>query len=327
MKRRDIGLASLGLLASSVAPRFTAAQPPQGNWPTRSVRWVVGYGAGGASDVIARLVGGVITERTTTPVVVENRPSGGAIVATENVVRSPADGYTLLQVDNTVLVYNPALYGRLPFNPDTDLTPVSFMGRFPFFVLVRKDSPHRTFADLLAASKGTPVTFGTPAVASPHHLGMELLKIRSGLDATHVPFRGTPPAIQEMLAGRIDCMMCDGTATLPLLASGDARALVTVHAERTPFAKDVPTARELGYDAVAPGWQGVCVSAATPTPVREMIEAGLASALATAKVNERLATLGAERPGGGAKEFVAYVQQERATWRPLIRELGLRMDS
>ncbi|MCQ4159890.1 tripartite tricarboxylate transporter substrate binding protein [Roseomonas sp. GC11] len=332
MKRRTLGLASLGwaslgLAASPVPLRCAQAQPPQGAWPSRSVRWQVGYGAGGASDMLARLVGGVITERTTIPVVVENRPSGGAIVATENVVRSAADGYTLLQVDNAVMVYNPALYTRLPFDPDADLAPVAFVGRFPLFVLVRRDSPHRSFADLLAASRRASVTYGTPSVASPHHLGMELLKIRSGLEATHVPFRGTPPAVQDMLAGRIDCMMCDGMAALPLLASGDARALLAAHGERLPYALDVPTARELGFDAVAPGWQGVCVAAATPAPVREMIESALASALAAPKVTERLATLGAERPAGGVREFLAYIRQERALWRPLIRELGLRMDS
>jgi tripartite-type tricarboxylate transporter receptor subunit TctC len=287
---------------------------------------VVGYGAGGASDVLARLLGGAITERSGIAIVVENRPSGGAIVATENAVRSAADGHTLLQVDNAIMVYNPALYARLPFDPDAELAPVASVGRFPFFVLVRRDSPHRSFASLLAASRTAPFTYGTPAVASPHHLGMELLRMRSGLEAVHVPFRGTPPAIQEMLAGRIDGMMCDVTATLPLLRSGDARALLTVHPERSAPAREVPTARELGYDAVAPGFQGVAVAAATPDPLRIAIEQALAQAVVAPRVQERLTSLGGELPEGNAQDFTTYLQRERAFWRPLIRDLGLRMD-
>ncbi|MCK8785948.1 tripartite tricarboxylate transporter substrate binding protein [Roseomonas sp. NAR14] len=324
MLRRDLLGAALGLGAAPLAARTAFAQD---GWPTRTVRWMVGYGAGGTSDVLARLLGKAMTELSGQSVVVENRPSGGAIVATEVVVRAPADGYTLLQVDNGVMVYNPALYSRLPFDPDTDLVPVNFIGRFPMIVMVRKESPYRSFADLLAASKKEAVTFGTPAVASPHHLGMELLKLRSGLDATHVPFRGTPPAIQEMLAGRIDCAMIDLGNVLPLVQAGAARALVAVHEARAPALPETPTARELGYDVVAPGWQGVVVARGTQPAQVAAMDRALQAALDTPEVKAKLATYGGERLPGGPAEFAAYIRRENAAWRPLIRDLGLRMDS
>ena len=332
MRRRDILRSALGiglgLAAPPLARRPQAHGAGQGDWPNRQLRWVVGYPAGGTSDVLARLLGRTITDGTGHSVVVEKRPGGGAIVATEAVIRAPADGHTVLQVDNGVMVYNAALYARLPFDPDADLLPVGLIGRFPMFVVVRRDSPIRDFADMLAAGRrGDGLTFATPAVASPHHLAMEVLMARSGLEATHVPFRGTPAAIGEMLSGRVDCMVCDVGSTLPLLRSGDARALLTVDAARSAQAPDVPTARELGYDAVAPGWQGVCVAKGTPPSLVEAMDRLLQAALASGEGKAMLQALGANRSAGGPKAFADYIRSENALWRPLIRRLGLRMDA
>src|SRR5919206_1120038 len=160
-----IGAAALaGSVARAQGQVAGQAQP----WPDRPIRWIVGYPPGGASDTFARLIGGHIGTRLGQNVVVENRPGGGAVVASEAVARSAPDGYTLLHVDNGILVYNPALYSRLPFDPDRDFQGVGFIGRFPLFIVVRPDNPATSFADFVARSKARAPNYGTPAVASPH---------------------------------------------------------------------------------------------------------------------------------------------------------------
>ncbi|TPG57239.1 tripartite tricarboxylate transporter substrate binding protein [Roseomonas nepalensis] len=292
------------------------------------MRWVVGYAPGGASDIFARLIARQMGPALGQSIVVENRPSGGAIVATENVVRSPADGYSLLHVDNGVLVYNPALYARLPFDPDRDLTSVGFIGRFPMLVVVRPESPFQDFASLLAASKTRSITFGTPAVASPHQLAMEVLKRRSGLDATHIPYRGMPAAMNDMVAGQVDCVVVDVTNGLPFLSTNRARALMVIGDSRAVALPAVPTAVELGYPgAVAYGWQGVSVAAGTPPAVVERLNALLRAAIESPEVSKQMRDVGAELVPRSPAEMAEFVRAENAAWRPLIRDLGIRLDA
>ena len=316
-----------GFSTSVLAAAATGARA-QGAWPERPLRWVVGYAPGGASDIFARMIARQMGPALGQNIVVENRPSGGAIVATENVVRSPADGYSLLHVDNGVLVYNPALYARLPFDPDRDLTSVGFIGRFPMLVVVRPESPFTRFADMLAASKTRSITFGTPAVASPHQLAMEVLKRRSGLDATHIPYRGMPAAMNDMVAGQVDCVVVDVTNGLPFLSTNRARALMVVGDRRAVALPGVPTAVELGYPgAVAYGWQGVSVAAGTPPAVVERLNALLRAAIESPEVSKQMRDIGAELVPRSPAEMAEFVRAENATWRPLIRDLGIRLDA
>ncbi|MBD0270611.1 MAG: tripartite tricarboxylate transporter substrate binding protein [Acetobacteraceae bacterium] len=325
------GLGALG----SVAPagRRAAAQQQQqqqqaSGWPNRPLRWLVGYPPGGPSDTFARLTGAHIGTRLGQSVLVENRPGGGAVLASEAAARSAADGYTLLHVDNGILVYNPALYARLPYDPDRDLQGVGFIGRFPLFIVVRPDDPARDFADFLARSRVRAPNYGTPAVASPHHLAMEMVKRRTGLQANHVPYRGGPAAMQDLLAGQVDSVMIDCATGIPLIASGRVRALCALGETRSPRAPDVPTLRELGAgDVVAFGWQGMSVPAGVPAPVLDRLAEALRAAVAAEDVRARFETLGIESADWAPAEFDAFVRRENAAWRPLIRELGIRLDS
>lgn len=313
----------LAMLPAAALP--AAAQA----WPARPLRWVVGYPPGGASDVMARLFGNALTARLGQPVVVENRPGGGAVLATELVVRAPADGYTMLTVDNGVLAYNSALYARLPFDPDRDLVPVGFIGLFPLMILVRPDHPARDFAGLLAWAKGSAQvpTYGTPGVASPHHLAMELVRRRTGMPATHVPYRGGPPAMNDLLAGLVDIVVMDTATGLPFVTSGRARALAALSERRIAALPDLPTLAELGHpELVAYGWQGVAVAAGTPEPVVTRLNAELVAVVGMPEVAGRLQAIGAEASPVDAAAFRAFVAKEAATWRPLIRELGIRID-
>ncbi|MBP0443496.1 tripartite tricarboxylate transporter substrate binding protein [Roseomonas sp. SSH11] len=325
LTRRGLARGALGLGAASFTPSLAGAQ---GNWPERPLRLVIGYPPGGASDLFGRMIAGQVGPRLGQNVVVENRPGGGAVVASEAVARAPADGYTLLHVDNGILVYNPALYARLPYDPDKDLAGVGFIGRFPLFLVVRADSPITDLAGYIAASRTRAPTYGSPAVASPHHLAMEMFKRRAGFDATHVPYRGGPAAMQDLLAGTVDSVMIDCATGTAFIRDGKVRALCVLSEARSPTSPDVPTTRELGHaNAIAYGWQGVSVPAGTPAPVIARLSAELARAIASDEIQARFTTLGIERANYSPAEFAAFVQRENTEWRPLIRELGIRLDS
>lgn len=318
-RRGAIG-AGLGLAAG-------AARAQPAGWPDRPFRLVVGYPAGGPSDVFARLMAGQMGPRLGQTVVVENRPGGGAVLASETAVRAPADGHTWLHTDNGILVYNPALYARLPYDPDRDLAGVGFIGSFPLYIVCRADAPWADFPALLAASRTRPPTYGSPAVASPHHLAMELVKRRSGLEAEHVPYRGGQAAMQDLLAGSVETVMIDTATGLPFIRDGRVRALAVLTEARTPEAPAVPTMRELGHDAVAFGWQGISVPKATPARIVARLNAELVRAVASEEVQARCRTLGIQTNAWSAEEFDAFVARENALWRPLIRELAIRLDS
>ncbi len=297
------------------------------SFPDRPIRWIIGYPPGGASDAFGRLIAGLMGPRLGQNVVVENRPGGGAVLASETVARSPADGHTWLHVDNGILVYNPALYARLPINPDSDFTGVGFIGRFPLYLVVKADSPWQSFADYQAAARTRAPNYGTPAVASPHHLAMEMVKRRTGIDAQHVPFRGGPAAMQELLAGNIESVVIDTATGLPFITDGRVRALCVLNEARAPHAPNVPTLRELGFpDAVAYGWQGMSVPAATPAAIIARLSTDMIAAIQSPEISSRMNTLGIEYRPWSPAEFNAFVVAENAVWRPLIRELGIRID-
>lgn len=320
--RRDIARATLGL--GVTLPLTARAQ----SFPERSPRWIVGYPPGGASDTFARLIGAQMGQRLGQTVVVENRPGGGAVLASELVARAPADGYTWMHVDNGILTYNPALFTRLPLNPDTDFTGVGFIGRFPLYIVVRPERAPRSFAELLTASRTRAPTYGTPAVASPHHLAMELVMRRTGMAATHVPYRGGPAAIQDLLAGNVDSVVIDTATGLPFIRDGRVRALAVLSDARSPQLPDVQTMAELGHaNTVAYGWQGMSVPAATPTPIIARLSAEMIAAIQSPEITARMTMLGIEYQPWTPAQFNAFVAAENALWRPLIRELGIRLDS
>ena len=325
IERRGV-VAGFGAAALAAAPG-ARAQSGTASWPDRPLRWIVGYPPGGASDTFARLIGSHMAATLGQGVVVENRPGGGAVVASDAVARSAPDGYTLMHVDNGILVYNPALYARLPFDPDRDFQGIGFIGRFPLFLVVRPDSPVKDFADLVAQSKVKAPNYGSPAVASPHHLAMEMVKRRTGLEATHVPYRGGPAAMQDLLAGNLDSVVIDCATGIPFITGGKVKTLCVFSEARSPRAPEVPTLRELGFaNAVAYGWQGMSAPSGVPAPVVAKLAEALKAGVGAPDVQDRFKTLGIESAPWTPAEFQAFVARENAEWRPLIRELGIRLD-
>jgi tripartite-type tricarboxylate transporter receptor subunit TctC len=316
LTRRTLGLATLALPAAAQAQSFD-----------RQIRWIVPYGAGGPTDTFARLIGRHMGPKLGQTVLVDNRPGGGGVLATETVLQQPADGHTLLLVDNGMVVYSPALYARLPYNPDTALTGVGIIARFPLILIVRNESPIRDWAQFLAAAKAKAPTFGSGAVASPQHLAMEYLARRAGFDATHVPYRNSPAAVQDLVAGQIDCMLTDSASSMGPIRQGQARALAVMTPARLPALPTVPTFRELGVNVdPAYAWMGMCVAAATPAPLVARLNTVLNEAIATDEVMQIVRNLSAEPVPGDAAAFNAQIRAESALWRPLIRELGIKLD-
>ncbi len=323
--RRRLAQAGLGL---SFLPAAAAGLPARAQaFPDRPLRWVVGYPPGGASDTFARLIGAQMAARLGQSVVVENRPGGGALLASEMVARAAPDGHTWMHVDNGILTYNPALFSRMPMNPDADFTGVGFIGRFPLYIVVRPEGAPRSFAEYLTAARTRAPTYGTPAVASPHHLAMELVKRRTGLDATHVPYRGGPAAMQDLLAGNVDSVVIDTATGLPFIRDGRVRALAVLSDARSPQAPEVPTMAELGHaNTVAYGWQGMSVPSGTPGAIIQRLSAEMIAAIQSPEIAARMSTLGIEYQPWTPAQFNAFVATENALWRPLIRELGIRLD-
>ena len=312
------------LAALALAPLAAQAQ----SFPDRAMRMVLAYGAGGPSDTVARLIARHMSAELGQTMVVDNRPGAGGQLATEQVTRAPGDGHSLLMVDNGMVIYAPALFARLPYDPDTDLTGVGMIARFPLMLIVRADNPVRDFAGFVAAARTRPPTFGSGGVASPHHLGMELLRRAAGFEATHVPYRNSPAAIQDMMAGQVDAMLADSATATLAMRNGQARALMVMAGERvTALAPDAPTSRELGMpDALADAWMALSTHAGTPAPSVARLNAALSRALAQEEVRTVLRNINAQPAPGDAAAFNAVVRAESARWRPLIRELGIRLE-
>ncbi len=311
------------LAALAALPLTARAQ----SFPDRQMRMVLAYGAGGPSDTVARLIARHMSAELGQTMVVDNRPGAGGQLATEQVTRAAGDGHTLLMVDNGMVIYAPALFARLPFDPDADLTGIGMIARFPLMLIVRADNPVRDFAGFVAAARTRAPTFGSGGVASPHHLGMELLRRAAGFEATHVPYRNSPAAIQDMMAGQVDAMLADSATATLAMRNNQARCLMVMATERVSLAPDAPTTRELGLpDALADAWMALSTHSGTPAPAVARLNAALGRALENEEVRTVLRNINAQPAPGDAAAFNAVVRAESARWRPLIRELGIRLE-
>ena len=251
-------------------------------FPDRPLRWVVGYPPGGASDVFARLIGTHIGAKLGQAVVVENRPGGGAVVASEAVVRSPG---RWLHACCTSTTASSSTTRRstagCPTTPTGTSRASASSAASRCSSWCARTARCRILPSFVARSKPQAPNYGTPAVASPHHLAMEMVKRRTGLEATHVPYRGGPAAMQDLLAGNVDAVVIDCATGIPFITTGRVRALCVFSEARAPRAPDVPTLRELGFaNAVAYGWQGMSVAAAVPAPIVARLAEGLKAGVA-----------------------------------------------
>lgn len=299
------------------------------NFPSKPIRWLVPYAAGGGSDFLARTIGQTLSTQVGQTVVVDNKPGANTAIAAAETARSPADGYTVLSADNGTLIFNPVLYKTLSYNPVKDLAPVTLMGRFPMILVVGPSLPVTSAKDFIAKAKATPegLNYGSAGAGSPHHLAMELLKVETGLTMTHVPYRGAAPALAEVAGGQVPTMMVDLAAGAAFIKSGKVKALAVANAKRLPQLPDVPTFAELGYKNVeAAALVGMVVPAATPADVITALNKQVVSAINEPAVHKRLSDFGVEPVGNTPAQFAELLKSETARWQKLIRDLKITLD-
>lgn len=299
------------------------------NFPSKPIRWLVPYAAGGGSDFLARTIGQTLSTQVGQTVVVDNKPGANTAIAAAETARSPADGYTVLSADNGTLIFNPVLYKTLSYNPGKDLAPVTLMGRFPMILVVGPGLPVTTAKDFIAKAKATPegLNYGSAGAGSPHHLAMELLKVETGLTMTHVPYRGAAPALAEVAGGQVPAMMVDLAAGAAFIKAGKVKALAVAHAKRLPQLPDVPTFAELGYKNVeAAALVGMVVPASTPTDVITALNKQVVAAINEPAVHKRLSEFGVEPVGNTPAQFAELLKSETTRWQKLIRDLKITLD-
>lgn len=318
LNRRLLGLALAGAL---VAPGLAFAD----TWPSKPVRWVVAYPAGGGSDFLARQLAPQLGKQLGQTIVIDNRPGAAGIIGTDNAAKSAPDGYTIVTGDNGAMVFHSAMYKKLPYDPK-DLAPVGFMARFPLILAVHPGSGFTSGKQLLDELKKNPgkYSYASPGIGSPHHLAMELLKDRTKSFVVHVPYRGTALAIQDVISGQVPMMVLDTAAGLPQIRSGKVKALAVMSKKRIPSLPDVPTLDELGVkDFEVTAWQGLFVPKGTPADITTRLTAEMNKAIGTPEVRARLEDFGLEVTPSDGPALAAFLQKETAFWHALIKERGL----
>ena len=297
------------------------------DFPNRPLRLIVTVPPGGAADFIARLVGGKLSESLGQPVVVENRGGAGGTIAADAVAKAPADGYTLLQNSITTHGVGPHLYSKLPYDPVKDFAPVSGLALLPLIMAVNADLPSKSVSELITLSKTSNLNFASSGNGGAPHMAAELFKSVTGAPLTHVPYKGSGPAVADLVGGRVQIMFDAAPSLIAHVRSGKLRVLAAASAERNRLLPEVPTFAELGYPKVAVSlWYGLLVPAATPRPVIERLNRDVAKALGSPEVRERLLAQGAEPMPGTPEAFGAFMQEEMAKWAPVVKQAGVKLD-
>jgi tripartite-type tricarboxylate transporter receptor subunit TctC len=298
----------------------------QSDYPSRAVRIVVPSSPGGGTDILARVLADYLAKSLRGQFYVENRPGAGQMIGIEAVAHAAPDGYTLLMAAST-LSLNPVMYKNVKYDPVRDFAPVSLVASVPNVLVVHPSVPARTLAELIALAKQKPgqMSYASAGIGTSPHMGMELLKSMAGIDMQHVPFRGTAPAVTEILSGRIPAGLSNTFTAMPLIEGGQLRALAVTGRKRAESMPTVPTVAEAGvpnYEALQ--WYGLLAPAGTPPEIVERLQAEVAQALKTPEVKERLAGDGAEPVGSTPAEFLALIKDELQKWSDVARAANIQ---
>lgn len=311
------------LAALLAAPAIARAQAP---YPSRPVRVVVPFAAGGIIDVVARIISEPLSRRLGQPIVIENTPGAGSTIGARNVARAAADGYTLL-LNGAAHGVIPALFPDAGIDPVADFAPVALLGEQPFILAVHPGVPANDVPSLLAwlRSKRGEATFATTGIGAASHLAGELLKTLAGVDFTIVQYRGTPAAVTDFIAGRVEFMIDSQTLIAPLMQDGRARGLAVTTARRSRLVPDLPTLQEAGIAGYeTSSWQALYAPAATPPAILRMLTEATLAVLADPTVQQRYAERGVEPRAGDATALRNFLKAEMDRWLPILRSSGAR---
>jgi tripartite-type tricarboxylate transporter receptor subunit TctC len=328
-RRRLAAVASAAVLAPVLGGRTAAAQAAsvQG-WPSRVVKLIVPFTPGGGIDSIGRILGARLTEIWGQQVVIENKPGAGGNIASEFVARSAPDGYTMY-ITAAGLAVNRYLFESINYDPLADFAPVTLICLFPNVLVVPNSSPLRSVGDLVAQAKGEPgkLTFASPGHGSSPHMSAELFKYMAKVNMTHVPYRGASPAYTDVIAGRVDCTFAVMASGLPLVRSGQLRALGVTTATRVATAPEIPTIAESGmpgYDTSS--WFAFFVPAKTPAEIIAKIHTDTVAVLAEPQIRAKLDALGVVVVGSTPQQLGAHLKAEMERWAPVIKAANIRVN-
>jgi tripartite-type tricarboxylate transporter receptor subunit TctC len=300
------------------------ASPAEAAWPERPVKILIGYAAGGSTDVLARLLSPKLGERLGQPVVIENKPGGAGDLAAEVMLQGPADGYTLFMTTVAVHAINPGLYKARRFHPLDDFTPIALIGSYPMILIGSTQTSFRTPAELKALSEKTPTFYASSGIGSPGHLAGELLVRALDARITHVPYKGGSPSVLAVMSGEAQLSFATLPAVVPQIRGGKVRAIALASKDRNPAVPDVPTLIEQGLADFEVGtWTGFVGPRGLPAEVVQKMNAAVAAVLADPAIRQRLTDEGVEIRVSSPAEFGAYMRAENARWTKVIRDAGV----
>jgi tripartite-type tricarboxylate transporter receptor subunit TctC len=301
----------------------------QAAYPNRTIKMIVPYPAGGTTDFLGRLVADQLKSGLSATVIVENKPGAATALGAEQVARAEPDGYTLLMATSTTLAINKTLYKKLPYDPVKDFTPIALVAGVPFALIINPTIPAKTLTEFIAYAKSKPgLAYGSAGNGSPQHLGAEMIKTAAGIDIRHVPYRGSVPAMLDVIAGHIPFMVVDLQPALQQIREGKVRVLGVTTPKRVAAAPDIPTLAEAGlagFELVA--WQGVVAPAGTPRAIVDQLAAQLSKLMADPATRDRLTALSLEPlPPSTPDSFAAYIKAEVDRWAVIVKNSGAEIE-
>ena len=312
------------LLAAAIATSALAQ-----DYPTKPIRIIVPFAAGGNVDITARLVAPGLSEILGQPVVVENKPGAGGTIGADFVAKAPPDGYTLLMGSNSTFSVAPSLYPKNPYNPLRDFSPVIMIATAPFVLVVNSTSPITSARALVARSKAAPgkLTMSSAGTGSSNHLVGELFQEITGASFTHIPYKGSGQALIDLMGGQVDLHFDQITSAASHIQGGKLKALLVAAPRRVPMLSDVPTAAEAGYPTFeATNVTGLIAPAGTPREVVEILAAATQKVISQPATREKFAELGAEATGGTPEQFAAYIRDDLAKWKRIVKDANVKVD-
>ena len=324
-RRTALGAAMGGTLGLVAAPRIAAAQA----FPDQPIRMIVPFAAGGPADLIARTVSRAMSEKLGRPIVVEARAGAGGLIGVDVASKSRPDGHTLVLASSGAIVIIPHMRANMPYDPLRDLTPITQVLAVPQIVSVPPSLGVRNLAELVAMAKARPgqLSFGSAGVGSSLHMAGELLKLRAGIDITHIPYGGAAPAVTDLLAGRIQILAADVPALIGQVRAGALPALAVTSQERLAILPDVPTAIEAGVpNMVSETWYGIFGPANIPQDRVDILVAAARAALEDAEVRRVLSGQGGRIVGSTPADFATFMRATNATWADVVRTTGARLE-
>jgi tripartite-type tricarboxylate transporter receptor subunit TctC len=324
MFRRTIALAAAVVaLCSAIAPARAA------DYPSRPVTLIIGFAPGGPSDVLARILTKKLEELLKQPFVIENRPGAGGSIAATAVARATPDGYTLLLATGSLLAINVSLYKNLGYDPEKDFEPITVIGTQTNVLYVHPSVPAKSLSEFIAYAKANPgkLSFGSGGNGTPAHLAGEMLKIEAKIDMTHVPFRGTGPALQSVIGGHVPAAFNPPPPLLPHIQAGTIRAIAVTTLKRTSALPEVPTIAESGFPGFeATTWHALVVPAGTPKEAVATLHRAVIAALNDPDARKALTDLGVDVVGNTPDEFRAYLKAEIPKWAEVVKASGAKLD-